>query len=118
MLADAIASLGSALYAVTRRSASVVGSNGKAVAPNASTLQVEGMVQPLSGREVDRLPEGLQAREVRAFWTLATLQAPDQDAGTLGDHIVFEGLAWEVVGQDNWQLLGNYNRYLISRVEP
>jgi hypothetical protein len=120
MLADAIASLGTLAFTVTHQVNNGFDAHGRAIAPTPSVATITGMMQPLSGREIDRLPEGLHARELRALWTTGALQVPDSDAQTQGDHVTdVSGVVWEVVRAEEWSALGSpYNRYVLSRVDP
>ncbi len=119
MLADAIASLGATAYTVRARTANAVDSLGRAVPPTVTTGTITGLLQPMTGAEVARLPEGLHQKELRAFWTTGNLGTPDSDAGTVGDHIVGpNGTEWEAVLTEGWNALGGFTRYVLSRVDP
>lgn len=124
MLSDAIASLGAVTYVVRRLPVPfgggiVTDGHGRVVPQARVPLSVVGMMQPLSGREIDRLPEGLHARELRALWTTDTLTVSDSDAQLMGDYVVtLDGIEWEVVRIEAWEQLAPYNRYVLSRVDP
>lgn len=120
MLSSAIDSLGTSAFTVTHRANAGTDGHGRALAPVLTTVSIAGMLQPLSGREIARLPEGLHAKELRAFWTTDALSVPDSDAGKLGDHLADAfGVLWEVVKAEEWVALGSpYNRYILSRVDP
>lgn len=120
-VSDAIANLGATTYTLIHRANNGFDSNGRAIAPTESTSSTTGMMQPLGGREIDRLAEGLHAKELRAYWSTDRLVVADSDAQTDGDHINDgTGTLWEVVRVEDWTAvpLGGYFRYVVSRVDP
>jgi len=73
-------------------------------------------VQPLTGRDVERLPEGLRDREARVVFTAADLRPANPAAGTHGDRVTFDGAEFEVQSAEPWVELGNYRRCVLVRV--
>lgn len=71
-------------YTVTRFSGLGTYTDGVHVPPASSTLSIQAVVQPMSGRDLERLPEGLRAGEVQVVYSLERLRAkapnelPDQ----------------------------------------
>lgn len=101
-------------YTVTRRTASSYDSGGVLVPGSTSTLSVQGVPQPLSGRDLKRLPEGMRAQELLAFWTPTQLQTAggsnEPDSIQIGaDH-------WEVTRVDGWGTLGGYCKAILTKV--
>lgn len=80
---------------------------------NLAPFTIVASLQPLSGREMDRLPELLRTREVQALWTKTPLVAAQED--TQGDLVSIKGVTWEVHNFSDWQDLGGYTRVLIAR---
>lgn len=82
--------------------------------PAATTFEITASVQPMSGRELDRLPEGLRQREVRVVFTATELKgtADTQEA----DEITIDGEQWQVQTPESWLTLGNYFRAVVARV--
>lgn len=113
-LSSVIASFATGTYTVTRNSASAYGSDGRLDAPSTTTLSVEGCVQPLTGRELQRLPEGLRTRELRAFYTATELKT--QGAGQDPDSIAIDGDTWQVERVERWAELGNYWKAVLIKV--
>ena len=111
-LSDVIALLSSGTYTVTRTPASVY-TAGRLVPGVATTFTVLGSLQPLSGREVDRLPEGAREREGMALWTTTELRGKLQTSEP--DTVTVDGEAYEVQNVQRWDTLGNYYRAVILR---
>ena len=114
-LASVIANLGATIYTVTRLESNGY-TDGRRNAPTASTLTILAMVQPLSGRELDRMPEGLQDKEVRAVWTTENLKVTVAGGDHEPDVITIDGAPYQVQTVENWSALGNYRRYLAAKV--
>lgn len=113
-MSDVIAELGGTTYDVTRRAASTTA--GGRVTPGASSqLQILAAVQPLNGRETDRLPEFLRSREVRQLFTATELRAAGSVAGADADVVSIGGLNWEVSTVEAWHEHGGFYRVLVSR---
>lgn len=67
-------------YTVTRRAAPGVVPDGRMHASASSTLTIQASVQPMNGRELQRLPEGARVAERKNVYTRTLLQvngAPD-----------------------------------------
>lgn len=113
-LSDVIASFATGTYTVTRRSASAYGSDGRLDANSTSTFSVAACVQPVTGRELERLPEGLRNREVLAMWSPIELktQGDSQDP----DYVSIDGDTYEVHKLERWNTLGAYWRALLTKV--
>lgn len=113
-LSDAIELVSTGTYVVTRRGASGY-SQGRATAPTTSTLRAKGSFQPMSGRELERLPEGMRSRELRVLYTATRLQGsgPGHEPDTLADG----GETWEVQTVEPWVALGGYYRVVLAKVE-
>lgn len=98
-------------YTVTRRGPTTVGADGIADAATASTFTITASVQPLRGRELQRLPEGLRVAERRKLYTSTSLKvigAPDV--------VSIDGDDWEVESVENYSQLGNYYKVVVAKV--
>jgi hypothetical protein len=101
-LTAVIASFATGTYTVTRPGADTYDTNGRLVAGSTSTFSVEACVQPVTGRALDRLPEGLRQSEVVSVW--APLEMRNRDT------FVYEGETWQVQESKDWNTLGGYWR--------
>lgn len=104
-VSDAIDTLATGTYTVTRSAASTY-SGGRKVAGSTSTLTVTGVMVPLTGRQLERLPEGQRSGELRAFYTKTSLQTAGE--GVAADVISDDGRTWEVEDVDDWSDSGGY----------
>jgi hypothetical protein len=110
-LSGVVTSLSSGTYTVTRRGPTTVGADGRADAAMPTTLTVIASVQPMGGRELQRLPEGLRVAERRAFYTptaLKVIGAPDV--------VSIDGEDWEVESVEAWGNLGAYFKAIVARI--
>jgi len=78
-----------------------------------STFTITASVQPLSGRQLDRLPELLRSREVQVLFTKDELRIAS--ATTEGDLVTIDGDVWEVQQVENWRTLATFTRCLVAR---
>ncbi len=113
-LSGAINAFTTGTYVVTRRSASAYGTDGRLVVASTSTVSITACVQPLSGRELERLPEGLRTRELKAIYTATELKT--QGSGQDPDLVSIDGDSYEVQRCDRWAELGSYWRVVASKV--
>lgn len=94
-LADAVISLKTGTYTVTRVAASTYDAQGHAVAGSESTLKITAAIQPTSGDELERLPEGMRTGETIAIYTKTPLITKSDTNGP--DVVTYNGQDYEVV---------------------
>lgn len=116
-VSDAVDTLGG--VAVTRLRAAVGGyMNGYWQAGTPVTDAITCSIQPMTGRDLQVLPEGQRADEVQVFYSTSELRTrePQQwDADTL----LFAGVTWRVIRVKTWAALGaTYYRALVAKVTP
>jgi hypothetical protein len=110
-LADVIAELATGTYMVSQPTGSFVAGRWVSGAP--FQFQVTASVQPASGKELDRLPEGFRTREVLAVYTATELRVGA--AGVPPDRIEVQGGTYEVQAVERWES-GGYWKALAARV--
>lgn len=67
-------------------------------------LEIQASVQPVSTRELLRLPEGLRTRATVAVITAADLRSANETLLLEADRIVHVGEEWEIVQVDDWRM--------------
>ncbi len=115
-LSSTVLALSSGDYVVTRAAGPKTYTQGKAVAPTTSpsTLTVTASVQPLTGRELQRLPEGMRTKELMKMYLVEELlvSAPGQEPDTVS----IDGVDFQVEAVERWGPLGNYHKAIVSKV--
>lgn len=105
------------LHTVTRRGSASYNATGDYVEGATTTLDVVGSIQPLSGREIEKLPEGFRAKASAVLFTADVLQSAA--SGNAGDRLPFGGDTFEVLGTINWgSPVGGHYAYALERVIP
>lgn len=120
-LSSVIASLGSGTYTVTRGTAGSYGTSGANegvyVPGSTSTFSIRAAVQPVSGRDLLRLPEGLRTSELIAIWTATALQTASPQ-GAPADRIAYNGTNYEVQQVEYWAENGGYYKVIAKKDGP
>jgi hypothetical protein len=65
-------------------------------------VSAKASVQPTSGRDLQRLPEGKGTQDLISVWTLEPLQLGDIGQGILPDLILYQGSTYEVEHLEPW----------------
>jgi hypothetical protein len=112
-LSTVITSFKTGDYVVTRTVASTYNGNGVLVPGSTSTLTIEACVQPLGGRELRRLPEGLRNKEARQVYTPTELRTAQ--TGNEPDSIAIGSNSWQVQTCEPWAELGGYFRAIVTK---
>lgn len=107
-LSSVIASFNTGTYTVTRPAASTF-TLGRLDTPSTTTVSIQASVQPLTGRELKKLPEGLRTEELRWVYTATELRSQPTDS------IAIDGAAWAVQQVESWGTLGAYFRALVMK---
>ncbi len=75
-------------------------------------------VQPLSGRELERLPEGERQKHSVKVYTETELRTSDQAADTLADLLVINSGTFKVLRVDRWSaVIPHYEAYAVREDE-
>lgn len=112
-MSDVVESMITDTYAVTRRSASVY-ADGRLQDPVDQIFSINASVQPATGRDLQRLPEGTRTAEVRAIFTTSELLTQGVDQSP--DVLAIEGFAYEVQTVEQWGSVGNYFKALAMKI--
>lgn len=111
---DTIERFSTGTYTVRRAPPATFVSGRRAIG-SSYEIQVVASVQPLTGRELMRLPEGERTRERMVVFTADALHTQSDDHA--GDEIIIDGDVWEVERVENWSTLGGYWRSFVVRRE-
>lgn len=102
-LASLIESFATGTYTVTRRArAAQPFVRGIAQSTTNSTVTIRGSVQPASGKDLLRLPEGRRVVETRTLFTTTKLYTGGQGATHEADLVTIDGDSWEVQHVESW----------------
>lgn len=113
-LTDVVANLGSGSYTVTRTVPGGYGSDGRWQPGTPSTLTINASVQPLNGRDLERLPEGERTTERLKVYSATRLFT--SGAGQDPDVITVEGVDHQVETAETWGPNGNYWKMIVRSV--
>lgn len=112
-LAGALRAFERGPFTVTRKGASTY-TNGRASSPVPTTFATKLVVQPVSGRELERLPEGLRERELLSVWSPVELRTGAEEHEP--DTIAIDGATYSVEKVEPWDKLGGYWRAIAAKV--
>lgn len=105
--------LGVETYTVTRYGAQSLDASYAPTAAVASTHEIEASVQPLSGRELEALPElDRERHNLRVYTTFALrTEGPDGSSVYPADRLAIDGEAYEVREVQRWRSLAPIPHY-------
>lgn len=87
---------------ITRYTANGFDTQGRALAPSSTSSTVRGSVQPVTGQDLKRLPEGTTISEVIAVYLTGAVGP--------GDEFTIDGQRYQVEFVAAWSAAGNYTR--------
>jgi hypothetical protein len=94
--------LGAEAVTLRRFAAGSRGTDGR-FAPGATTdTTIYASMQPVSGRDLQRLPEGERSRDALKAYTETALQTAEAGGLLLSDRIVYGGRVYEVFQVQPW----------------
>jgi hypothetical protein len=106
-LSSTVSRFATGTYVVTR-DARTYGADGRLDTTPSSTFQVTACVQPVAGKDLERLPDGMRTRDVLTIFTATELKEKDV--------VAWSGRQYEVDQVEPWSELGGYYRALATRV--
>jgi len=96
------------------------GADGRYVLGASTDTTIRAGIQPVSGRKLERLPEGLRQTVTHLAFTETELRTADQITGLPADQVVYGGETFEVERVDPWPSAGplpHYEAYLRRAAE-
>jgi hypothetical protein len=112
-LSDVVRSNKTGAYRVTRRGATTF-SKGYAQQAAAFAFNVDAVVAPLAGRELERLPEGERASDRRLFVCLVPLRVSGAEGAS--DVVAIGGEDFEVEDVEDWSPHGGFYKCIVRKV--
>lgn len=113
-LASVIASLGTGTYTVTRTAAATWAS-GRATAGATSPITIDAVILPVTGKKLERLPEGMRNNDVIAIWTSTLLRTSEGADSAFPDLVTYGGKSYQVEVVEAWAESGSYYKYLAMK---
>ena len=110
---DTIARLATGVYTVIRTVAGTL-ANGRYTPGTQSTFSIKALAVPLSGIDLQRLPEGMRSRDCRTLFTSTALKT--KEPGFDPDIITIKGINYQVYQNQPWDDSGNYFKVLLVAV--
>jgi hypothetical protein len=102
-------------YSVARPAAGTLDSAGDWVPAAGTTFSIDASVQPLSGRALKDLREGLRSEDVRWVYTNSELRALTAGAGP--DVITIDGGHYRVSKVEHFRVISGHYRATVERLE-
>jgi len=113
MLQGVIGAFATGTYSVTRTTAATLVA-GRIVAGMASSFSISASVQPVEGRDLLAMPEGLRSEETRVVYTTTELRTLTEGHGA--DVVTIDGDLWTVDKVERWQAFGEQHyRAFVAR---
>lgn len=91
-------------------------SGGIASEPGKVTRRVLMVIQPISGRDAQILPDGVRVDDVISVWAVSRLRTVEDPDGKPADRIVWQGARYEVQSCEDWNHLGTYYKVVARRL--
>lgn len=96
-----------------RRRGSPTWSNGRSTAAAATDTAIAGVFHPLTGRDLERLPEGIRSRARYRLITTADVRTVDRSGGLPPDQIVHAGHTYEANSDAEWNPHGGFDSLIL-----
>jgi hypothetical protein len=113
-LSGTVLDLASGSYTVTRTVPGTTGTDGRFEPGSSTPVTVTASVQPLSGRDLLRLPEGLRTKELIKIYSPTQLYV--QGAGQDPDVISVRGVSYQIETAEQWGDDGSYWKMVARKV--
>ena len=107
---------GAAAVARNRYAAGSVGTDGRTTRGALTATTIYASVQPVTGRQLERLPEGLRQSVKLMAYTETELRTADQLTQTAADELIYGGETYQVADAKRWDTAGPLPHWEIALV--
>lgn len=90
--------------------------DGIARAPTATTFPIRASIQPVSGRDLLRLPEAMRTEQLISIWTATPLQTASAPSGNYPDVVTYMGLSFECQTVLDWSESGDFFKVIAQKI--
>ena len=115
-LSSVVTSLASHVSLAVKRAAAGTYVNGRYVEGAPAALTIVASVQPLSGEDLQELPEAERTSDAIEIFSVVELFATNLATNKLGDLVTYQGRDYRVTNAENWNSNGSYWRSLATRI--
>ncbi len=112
-MSDVVNALCDELALVVTRSAASTYTGGRLDTPTTAALSISASVQPLTGRDLKRLPEGSRVSDALVLFTTTELKT--SGAGQSPDLIAIGGESYEVQNVEAWGNVGSFWKAIVLK---
>lgn len=77
-------------------------------------FEILGSLQPLSPRDIERLPEGVRSNAEFELYTRTCLRIEKSDTYA-PDTVLFRGQKYGIQGGEDWSHIGDYYLYILTK---
>ena len=102
---------------VTRHLPSVVVKGRVQGRPVEKTFTVDASVQPMTQKELQRLPEGQRARGAVTVFSVTELKTVETSETRIPDRFALNGVNYQILSVDDWFSTAGFFKYVATRVE-
>lgn len=115
-----MAFIGQQTIKVVRRAQGTRGADGRYTAGVTSEFTIKATVNPITGRDLSTLPDGLQSGDVQKISaTKFAFQTVDEgDAQTLPDLVVYQGRTYQVELVRVYETVIPHREVIMRRIAP
>lgn len=110
---DSITSLANEVALVVTRRVESARLLGRDQAPVTSSFTIRASAQPANGKDLERLPEGRNIKDLRVFFSKTELISAG--GGSLGDLVAYDGGTFEIEHVEHWSAFGEQYWRAIGR---
>jgi hypothetical protein len=87
-----------------------------------SDFTIQGVIQPLTNKDLELLPEGERVPNQRKLYTTSTLLSADPDTAQEPDQVLYNGQRWQVQGDQYYDPITGgdlwHHRYRLVAIAP